>query len=336
MTNNPLLTIAIPTYNRAQLLRLCLDRIIHQAQASTEEIEIIVSNNASTDNTKEVALSYLGIYPSLKYSENAKNYGSDFNIAKCFRLARADYVWIFSDDDLLLPRAIERMIPLLKRGNLGIIALSVNIYRGSFDESAYPYEPLSFKLYDNPQDLAREVHFWLSYITGVIISKKIASERGICYPNDGCQLIQLGWVIPALFSNYLSARVESALTLTRSQEILDFKLFHVFGKSYPLTLNYLCNQRALPIESKEMLIDLIITIYFPQLIHPDYRYTHGERPFLILGKAFWKRKAYWSHLIPMFVLRALYDVSIKTGLPLSSKIKSLASRFVAYRNRQRI
>ncbi len=141
--SNPLLTIVVLTYNRAPLLDLCLDSIVDQVRDCPEHIELIVSNNASTDNTREVVSRYFGIYPKLRYMENEINRGFDFNADKCFRLARSNYVWLFSDDDLLLPRAIERIVPLLKQETLGIVSLAINFYpcKGTIDKSLFPMSP---------------------------------------------------------------------------------------------------------------------------------------------------------------------------------------------------
>jgi glycosyltransferase involved in cell wall biosynthesis len=273
------------------------------------------------------------MYPNLRYSENERNRGPDFNIAKCFSLARSDYVWIFSDDDLLLPRAIERIAPFLKRENLGIVTLAVNFYKGSIDESQYPYEPLSCKIYHDPCELARETHFWLTYITGIIANKRIATKHGIHYPSEDSFLIQLGWVFSALFSDFPSAKVETPLILGRALPVLDFKLFYVFGTSYPSVLKELSRQDVLPADAMEMLIDLIIKKYFVHYINPHYQYNHGERPLLILGKSFWNRKAFWLYLFPQFVRRALHKISRKTNLRPPSTIKNLYSRIIAHRNR---
>lgn len=328
MTNKPLLTIAIPTYNRARLLDICLDSIVNQVRANPEDIELLISNNASTDNTRDVAMRYLAIHPELHYTENAVNRGMDYNFAKCFELARAQYVWIFSDDDLLLPRALERIVPLLKTQNLGIITLAVNFYscKGSIDKTLFPYEPLSYKLYHDPRKLANETHFWLTYITGIIINKQIATQCGIHYPSGESFLIQLGWIFPALFSQWPSAKIETSLILGRALEVLDFKPFFTFGKSYPSVLKELSSNKVLPEDVKEMLIELIIIKYFAPYIHAKHTYYHGEHPLLILGKSFWNRKAFWVHLFPRFVYRGLHKISSKTNIPLSTKILGLRAR----------
>jgi len=335
MVNTPLLSICIPTYNRARLLDICLDSMLDQVRACQEDIEVLISNNASTDNTREVVEMFLNIYPELRYTENDFNRGMDFNIAQCFELARAEYVWIFSDDDLLLPRAIERIVPLLKTQNLGIITLAVNFYpcKGSIDKTLFPYEPLSYKLYYDPRKLACEVHFWLTYITGVIVNKRIATQSGIYYPSGESLLIHLGWVFPALFSQWPSAKIDTALILGRALEVLDFKPFAIFGMNYPSVLKELSSHKVLPLDVKEMLVELIITKYFAPYIHPRYTHHHGEHPLLILGKSFWNRKSFWVHLFPRFIYRALHKILIKTNIPLSSKINSLKTRLIISLNK---
>ena len=267
--------------------------------------------------------SYFELFPGLRYYANERNLGPDFNIAKCFDLACADYVWIFSDDDLLLPRAIERILPILRSHSLGIIALAANFYpeKGVIDESLYPYEPLSFRYCHDPRLLACDIHFWLTYITGVITNKRVALERGIVQLGEDGFLIQLGWVMPALFSSLPSAKIESPLILGRALETLDFKLFYVFGSSYPCALKKLSRRKVLPPEVKDTLIDLIISKYFINYIRPRYRYSYGERPLLILGASFWYRKAFWSVLIPLFIRRALCKIS-RASSHFSSKCRS--------------
>jgi abequosyltransferase len=323
LSDKPLLTIAIPTYNRSKLLELCLDSIIGQVRDSPKNIEILLFNNASTDNTREVAEKYISEYPNINYSENDMNRGPDYNIGRCFRLANAKYVWVFSDDDLLLPRAIERIMPLLQGEDLAIIALAVRFYRGSVDKSLYPYEELSYRLYHSPIVLAQELHLWLTYITGIIVNKEVACECGVYYPSEDSHLIQLGWVIPALFSSYSSAKVETPLILGRALPVLDFMPFYVFGTSYISVLKTLVRLDILPSDAMEMLIDLIITEYFALHISSYCKYHHGEHPLLILGRSFWNRRAFWLYIFPIFVRRALLKLSTTAKIRTLSTIKGL-------------
>jgi abequosyltransferase len=323
--SRPLLTIAIPTYNRADLLDLCLSRVLSQADSYPEAVEVLVSNNAATDHTKQVVAKHQAEHPALRYSENEQNGGPDYNIAKCFELATAKYVWVFSDDDILLPNAVDHIMMLLKQQELGIIVLATNFYRHSIHEFVPLNEPLTYKLYDDPAQLATEVHFWLTYISGIITNKELVNNAVTLYQYQNSFMIQLGWVIPALFWAKQSARISTPLILGRSLEVLDFKLFHVFGTSYPVVLEGLAQQGVLPVHIKEVLIERIIKDYFPVYIQPSTRYTHGERPLIILGKAFWKRKSFWTMLVPLFIRRQLVRGLQAVQQPLWSRAKSIVA-----------
>ena len=67
----PLLSICIPTYNRAEYLAKSLDSLIVQPEFS--QIEVVISDNASTDNTEEVCKHYREKYPNIVYYRNQEN-----------------------------------------------------------------------------------------------------------------------------------------------------------------------------------------------------------------------------------------------------------------------
>jgi abequosyltransferase len=303
--SRPLLSIAIPTYNRASLLDLCLTRIIEQLPA-TGEVEVLVSNNASTDDTRAVVARHQATYPALRYSENEQNGGPDFNIAKAFELATGKYVWVFSDDDLLLPGALAYVLPLLRQpAELGILVVSSRFYRHSISEYVMPEEPPTSTYFSDPHQLADETHFWLTYISGIITNKELVSGAKTLYQYQNTNMIQLGWVMPALFSGQPSLRIDTPLVLGRSLETLDFKLFQAFGVNYPAVLESLAQQSVIPIKTKKLLIDAVIYRYLIVYIQPNSRYKHGEKPLFILGKSLWKRPSFWKFLLPRIIKRSL-------------------------------
>lgn len=301
----PLLSIAIPTYNRGDLLQVCLQTITSQCSEHAEEIEILISNNASTDHTQEVVESYVDCGYPIKYYSNNTNLGPDYNIKRCFELASGKYVWIFSDDDLILPNAINRLLPLLRNHHFGIITLAPNFYREIINKEAYPSDVFEWREYRDPMQHLTARHFWLTYISGTIVNKKALDLSSISFPRLDSFLVQLAWVLPALFCKLPGAEIKSDLILGRSLAVLDFKLFHVFGASYPKVLKFLCRKGQLPQKGKDRLIELIMTDYFPMYIRHDYEYTHDEKPFTILLKSFWNRKTFWQILFPLFVKRRI-------------------------------
>ncbi|MCK4446336.1 MAG: glycosyltransferase [Candidatus Marinimicrobia bacterium] len=110
----PLLSICIPTYNRASYLRSVLNSIVHQASRFLEKVEIIVSDNASEDNTKEVVEEYQGYFPII-YHRNDKNEGPARNVQiLASRLSRGFFTWIIGDDDLVRSDGVERILKVIE------------------------------------------------------------------------------------------------------------------------------------------------------------------------------------------------------------------------------
>lgn len=124
MSIQKILTIAIPTYNRAHLLIKTLESVIKQ---KTDEIEIIVSDNASTDNTQELMIEYenKGI---IKYYRNKHNLGMDRNFLNCICKSHGQYIHLLSDDDMLLDGAIEKILQIIEKQSPDYIHLNSVTY----------------------------------------------------------------------------------------------------------------------------------------------------------------------------------------------------------------
>ena len=105
------LSICIPTFNRSTYLRETLDSILPQA---TKEIEVVVSDNASTDSTGELIRSIHGKFPNFVYFRWPKNMGPDENYQKVIDLASGDYCWFLGSDDQIRPRSVERVLSLIE------------------------------------------------------------------------------------------------------------------------------------------------------------------------------------------------------------------------------
>ncbi len=93
----PLVTIAIPTYNRADsYLKLAIQSAVSQTYTN---IEIIVSDNCSTDNTEIVVKEFND--PRIRYFKHSKSIGYIDNANFCVEQARGDYLLLLHDDDLI-------------------------------------------------------------------------------------------------------------------------------------------------------------------------------------------------------------------------------------------
>lgn len=110
----PILTVGIPTYNRARYLDECLGWICGEA-GNNPDVEILVSDNGSTDNTEDVVNKYKASYNNVVYYKQIQNLGFDRNIKSIFDLANGEYVKPHGDDDLFTPGSINNIINIIKQ-----------------------------------------------------------------------------------------------------------------------------------------------------------------------------------------------------------------------------
>lgn len=115
----PLLTIAIPTYNRRDFIPIALNSILQQYD---ERVEILVSDNCSTDNTRELILEK---YPMVRYACNNENIGPDRNFLECYKKSNGKFVLLLGDDDILLPNSIQLILDFLSK-NLDVSLVFLN------------------------------------------------------------------------------------------------------------------------------------------------------------------------------------------------------------------
>ena len=88
-------TVAIPTYNRAHYLPEAIESVLAQ---TFQDFELLILDNASTDNTPELVKSFKD--ERIRYVRNQTNIGMFGNCNKALELARGEYVIIFHDDDI--------------------------------------------------------------------------------------------------------------------------------------------------------------------------------------------------------------------------------------------
>jgi glycosyltransferase involved in cell wall biosynthesis len=120
----PLVTIAIPTYNRAGYF---LEQAIVSASNQTyPHIEIIIADNCSTDGTEQLVARLRG--PNVKYIKHPRNIGAANNFNFCVDQAAGDYLLLYHDDDLIDPDLVESCIEAADyRTDLGLLRTGTRI-----------------------------------------------------------------------------------------------------------------------------------------------------------------------------------------------------------------
>lgn len=129
-SNNPqpLVSIGIPTYNRANGKLLS---VIRRALEQTyQNVEVIVSDNCSSDNTSEVVQSVKD--ERLKYVRHETNIGANNNFNHCLKEANGEYFLLFHDDDMIDIDYVESCISSLEAGKtIGAIFTGIRIIDGN-------------------------------------------------------------------------------------------------------------------------------------------------------------------------------------------------------------
>jgi len=137
---HPILTIAIPTWNRANILRQALGYLLPQIDPYKNDVEIIISDNASDDNTEDVVKQIQIQYPELLiiYNRNETNIQFYGNFMKCRDLAEGEYLWLLSDDDYVLNGVIpELLFELKKNWDCAVIYFKRNTKLSTFQRHKY-------------------------------------------------------------------------------------------------------------------------------------------------------------------------------------------------------
>jgi abequosyltransferase len=169
-----ILSIAVPTFNRCEYLKELLPQIIsqcNQIDTTSTGIELVICDNASTDQTAEYIKNLILTNPRISYYRNNKNIGGDANFINCVTVAKGKYVWLFGDDELLTDGGISKVMNVLKEHTCSLIIVK--------DESP-PKGFIHSELFDNYETLVNHVaeinpHFVLAHtlITSNIFLKDV-------------------------------------------------------------------------------------------------------------------------------------------------------------------
>jgi glycosyltransferase involved in cell wall biosynthesis len=115
VTDRPLLTISVPTYQRVDLLERCLASIVPAEASTAGRIELVVSDNSPDSDAEELVERFASSWRSpVRYYRNPPGTGAVRNFNYCIERARGLYNLILHDDDYLLPGAIDGIVHTLQ------------------------------------------------------------------------------------------------------------------------------------------------------------------------------------------------------------------------------
>lgn len=114
---NMKVSIGLPVFNGENFLKQAIDSILSQTY---EDLELIISDNASTDNTSKIVKSYND--PRIRYYRNDTNKGAAWNYNRVFELAKGEYFKWAAHDDVLAPEFLQVCIEALEQNPAAVLS----------------------------------------------------------------------------------------------------------------------------------------------------------------------------------------------------------------------
>lgn len=181
------ISICIPQYNRIQYLVASLEIIKKQTY---HDIEIVISDDCSTDNTEEIIFALIKDYKyPIVYNRNDQNMGYDYNYRKCISLASGKYAIVIGNDDSIFgENSIHKIVEFIKYNNYPDIGFC-NLIEASSGNTPIN-RAIHTKCLGSGTDIALKYYSCFSFVGGLIY-KKDTFERYNTSKHDGSIYAQM-------------------------------------------------------------------------------------------------------------------------------------------------
>jgi abequosyltransferase len=229
------LSICIATYNRGAFIGETLDFILVQM---TPGVELVIVDGASPDNTPEMMAEYLLRYPEIRYYREQENSGVDVDYDKAVGYAKGEYCWLMTDDDLLRPGAVARVIESIN-GEPDLIVVNSEVRNIDFSKR-YVERSLNFpvdKEYgaNDGEKFFTEVASYLSFIGGVVIKRQswLARDRARYY---GTLFVHVGVIFQHPPIEKVRVIAEPLITIRYGNGMWSPRSFEIWTFKWPLLI----------------------------------------------------------------------------------------------------
>jgi abequosyltransferase len=247
-TNKPFvrLSLCIPTYNRAALLREALKPLMTQwendlTETQREQIELVISDNHSPDETPEVIVHLRSAYPCLRLNHfrQPENLGAGANVVFVIQKAIGEYVYVLSDDDVLLPGFLSHLFALMtKYPDMDAFCLNARTFEQDVQEPTPPVFCLSEdRIIKNPDEALRFLGTWITFLSVMVFRR--AGMEGRDYTNRAETTIPQSYP----FLDVLACRHGILITkepflAVRGNNTGGYNFFEIFVTQFQCLMNY--------------------------------------------------------------------------------------------------
>lgn len=308
-----LLSVLIPTFNRAKYLEKALITFFEQITDDIKEkIEIIVSDNFSIDNTEELLKKFDkraktdGV--NFKFSKNEENIGPDGNFLKLIKESNGKFCWIFGDDEFLLKDGLDKITKLLgKNSEVGLLHIGNQNLKKNKEKFTK----------DETQMFIKNVNYMISFITANIFNRKYIDWKTNYENYKGSNLIQENFYFQSILKSKENIYLNSEIfTTERADNIGSYKLFETFGKNQNSIFNFFLD-KGLEKTTIDFINKKMLREFFPVYIMNlgEQNKWESEDVYEEMNITFSQYLEFWIFCVPLIKfpksLKKLYFLGIR-------------------------
>ena len=306
----PLLTIAIPTYNRSPFLQESLGvlgpQIAELARLHPGLVELLISDNASTDSTASVLDAAQAAGVPMRRLLQPENVGSDRNFVGCFRAARGRYFWLCGDDDILRPGAVQAVLDAVREADYDWIFLPPEPFHTDWQSEFRP-DPYgrTAQVVTGAREMALRVNVMVTFISGNVVNRERLMAIHAEAPEAliGTHLTQLSWTLPLLRDHRRSLILWQRWVAGRRMNSGGYSVGEVFGPGFVATVH-----RLLPHQPRlaSVFTNIALRQWFPstlvELRESETDHFHLQEASASLHRTFRRNFRFWLFTWPVLRL----------------------------------
>jgi glycosyltransferase involved in cell wall biosynthesis len=292
-----LLSICIPTFNRAEHLNRTLRSIVKQP-LFCEKGEVIIADNCSTDDTPHIVGEFLNRYKNIRYYRNETNIGADRNFLYLLGLGQGKYLKLHNDRACFHEGTLIKLMEYLLKANHGVVFIlneNTNLRKkGIIECKAFG-------------EFVQATSYWSTWMNGIILK---ACEYNNLTDKDraiGSNLLQTDIMFRMLTSCGSSLIINEKMMYEQEVEVKGgYNLFKVFVSNYlDLYQEYLkagvLNQDIYNKEKINLFKYFIIQWYIRGILIKDKRYQFNvSKAHRIILKYYWNEPQLFFY--PLYLL----------------------------------
>lgn len=270
-----ILSICIPTYNRSQYLKQTLDSIVN-SDGFCDDVEVVISDNCSTDDTSIVCKEFTDKYKNIKYFKQPKpTYIADQNFIDVLSFANGEYIKLFNDTVVLRKGVLLKIIQTIKNNiNSNIPLFFYQNYKKNNNVLIEGY---------SVNDVVKQNSYFITWITNFGCWKKDFDNLTNKDKYISFGLMQVDWTLRIInkYKKFTMCFLDFSDSVMLSKKTANYNIFKVFAYNYLSILKEYTNTNILKeetfnLEKKQILFRFLIPTYVMLIYQKNFSFDTSK------------------------------------------------------------